>query len=81
MGLPFVTRKQVGGGSSGGDANATIIAPAWVAGESYIVGDVVTYKGKLYECISDFSSYNWDPTSWYETSVFESIIGILNEEM
>lgn len=39
-------------------------APAWAAGVSYQVGDVVQYNGRLYECKQAHTSLaGWEPTN------------------
>lgn len=42
---------------------------------AYKVGDLVTYKGKLYRCTTaiDTPTSAWDPSNWTETSVDEEI--------
>lgn len=82
MGLPFVTREQIkNSGGGGGGADATAIAPAWVQGQEYYVGDIVSKGSKIYECIQDNNSWEFDLTYWKETTVYESILGLLNEEL
>lgn len=64
-----------------GGSASTSLAPAWVQGNEYIIGDLVTYKGKLYECLQNNSYWQWESSVWKETSIAESILGLLNEEL
>ncbi len=44
---------------------STSIAPAWVTGTPYIVGDLVTYTdGNEYVCITANSDATWTPANW-----------------
>ena len=88
MAQPFVTKEQFkkgGGGGGSGGASATAIAPAWEQYHEYYEGDVVSKGSKIYECLTDHRSrdFNSDLNNgyWQETTVFDSIIGLLNTEM
>ena len=90
MAQPFVTKEQFkkggGGGGGSGGASATAIAPAWEQDHHYYEGDVISKGSKIYECLNEIN-YSWDFNSelsqgyWQETTVFDSIIGLLNTEM
>ena len=43
-------------------AGAVDVWDAWAIGESYYIGDIRTYDGKLYECIQSHTSQEgWEP--------------------
>ena len=87
MAQPFITKEQFkkggGGGGGSGGASATAIAPAWEQDHEYFEGDVVSKGSKIYEC--NYHHWSWDFNQdsqyWDETTVFDSIIGLLNTEM
>ena len=64
-----------GGGSDQNKADLTVIAPAFDATESYAIGGVVTYNGKVY-IFTDEHTGDWDSEDVDETDVSE-----LTEEM
>ena len=49
----------------------TDIAPYWNSANTYVVGDLVIYNGKLYKCIVDIPTpeNNFVPFHWQSTSV------------
>ena len=84
MALPYVTREQLkkSGGGGGGGASTTLLAPEWMPQHNYIVGDVVAYRNNLYACTQDHESEdNFSDQYWESTTVFDSVIGLLNTEL
>lgn len=77
----FVVNLEHFSAGGGSGSASTSLAPAWVQGNEYIIGDLVTYKGKLYECLQNNSYWEWESSAWKETSIAESILGLLNEEL
>jgi chitinase len=55
-----------GSGTPGGGTGGTCTQPAWVAGRTYVTGDIVTYTdGKLYQAEHDNPGYDPVVSTWY----------------
>ena len=65
-------------GSGDVDTNGNI-APAFSTSSTYEVGDVVVYEHVLYKCITAISTAGaWDSSKWSQTTVAESVLGLIN---
>jgi chitodextrinase/predicted chitinase len=54
------------GSSPGGGTGGSCSYPAWVAGQSYVTGDIVTYtNGNLYQALHDNPGYDPTISTWY----------------
>lgn len=53
-------------------ANLEAIAPAYDPGNSYMIGDYVSYQGKLYVCIVPTSGA-WNASAWQVTSLGQAL--------
>ena len=63
---------QLGGG-------VDYLAPEYSNTSTYAVGDLCVYENKLYECSTAIATAeDWDATHWTETTIAESILGMLN---
>lgn len=61
-------------------AAKTDLAPAFSTEETYIVGDIVTYQNKTYQCkVSVTTAGAWDSFNWEETTL--SVINDTKAEM
>lgn len=65
-----VKAKDVSGNESAASASLSVTTkaepnfPAWQSGKAYVVGDYVTYNGKIYKCTyAHTSNPSWDPPS------------------
>ena len=90
MAQPFITKEQLkkNGGGGGGSAASTALAPAWDNSEDceYIEGALVVYNNTLYECTETHPVYAGRPfsnysTYWKETTIADSVLGLLNTEL
>ncbi len=53
-------------GSTPGGGGGSCSYPAWVAGQSYVAGDIVTYtNGGLYQALHDNPGYDPTISTWY----------------
>lgn len=65
-----------GGGSGGGDTN---LAPLYDEESTYAEGDLVMYADVLYVCTTDIEeAEEWNPEHWEQTTIAESVLGLIN---
>ena len=59
----------------GSKANIIMIADPYDGNQTYDLGDLCTYDGKLYRCLEDIAIPEmWDATKWTETTVGDELV-------
>jgi hypothetical protein len=88
--IPFVVRRDLALEAVESEADLTAletiierlvvghIATAYDSTESYSVGDIVSYDGKVYQCTTATTG-TWDENDWQETSAVEVLENIVSD--
>lgn len=58
---------------------STIAAPEYDPTADYAVGDLASHDNLVYECNTAITGgETWDPTHWTQTTISESVLGMIN---
>ena len=63
-----------GGGGGTGGFNITVIAEAYDSTKTYNINDFCSHEGKLYKCLNNSITGEWDSTDWQETTLTDDIL-------